>query len=84
MKLPAVGRIRPLTMLKKVVFPAPFGPMRLTMDLSGISKSTALTATRPPKALVIPRVSRMFEVSSVISANHCLAGLPRSQEKRSE
>src|SRR3954470_13735351 len=47
-------------MLKNVVFPAPFGPMRLTMDLSGILKSTALTATRPPKTLVIPLASRMF------------------------
>src|SRR5918998_3336507 len=63
-KVPVVGRIRPLTMLKKVVLPAPFGPMRLTMDLSGMSKSTALTATRPPKVLVIPRASSMFVAAS--------------------
>jgi hypothetical protein len=66
-KLPAVGLIRPLTMLKNVVFPAPFGPMRLTMDASGMSKSTALTARRPPKVLVIPRASRIFWVSPVAS-----------------
>src|SRR5215210_8111078 len=57
-KLPAVGSKRPLTMLKNVVLPAPLGPIRLTMDRSGMSKLTALTATRPPKTLVMPRASR--------------------------
>src|SRR5918995_1672062 len=47
-------------MLKNVVLPAPFGPIRLTIERSGMSKSTSLTATRPPKTLVIPRASRMF------------------------
>jgi hypothetical protein len=39
-KPPAVGLYSPLTMLKNVVFPAPFGPIRLMMFLSGMSKST--------------------------------------------
>src|ERR671921_1210048 len=47
-------------MLKNVVLPAPFGPIRLTMERSGMSKSTASTATSPPKILVIPRASRML------------------------
>src|ERR687894_261809 len=47
-------------MLKNVVLPAPFGPIRLTMARSGRSKSTELTATRPPNTLVIPRASRIF------------------------
>src|SRR5918994_933324 len=47
-------------MLKNVVLPAPFGPMRLTMARSGMSKSTELTATSPPKTLVIPRASRIL------------------------
>src|SRR5918997_1010529 len=47
-------------MLKNVVLPAPFGPIRLTMARSGMSKSTELTATRPPNTLVIPRASRIF------------------------
>src|SRR5918998_2048787 len=47
-------------MLKNVVLPAPFGPIRLTIERSGMSKSTSLTAIRPPKTLVIPRASRMF------------------------
>src|SRR5918995_7349896 len=47
-------------MLKNVVLPAPFGPIRLTIERSGMSKSTSLTATRPPKTLAIPRAPRMF------------------------
>src|ERR671918_2435840 len=38
-------------MLKNVVLPAPFGPIRLTIAPSGIVKSTSLTATRPPNSL---------------------------------
>src|ERR687894_412802 len=47
-------------MLKNVVLPAPFGPIRLTIERSGMSKSTELTATRPPKILVMSRASRML------------------------
>src|SRR5918998_1413403 len=47
-------------MLKNVVLPAPFGPIRLTIERSGMSKSTSLTATKPPKTLVIPRASRIL------------------------
>src|SRR5437870_1822556 len=38
-------------MLKKVVLPAPFGPIRLMIEPSGMLKSTSLTATRPPNSL---------------------------------
>src|ERR1700674_1347099 len=38
-------------MLKNVVFPAPFGPIRLTIDPLGTVKSTSSTATRPPNSL---------------------------------
>src|SRR5215218_1579347 len=37
-------------MLKKVVLPAPFGPMRLTIEPCGTVKSTSSTATRPPNS----------------------------------
>src|ERR687894_1211615 len=47
-------------MLKNVVLPAPLGPIRLTIECSGMSKSTSLTATKPPKTLVIPRASRIL------------------------
>src|SRR5215210_1098567 len=56
-------------MLKNVVLPAPFGPIRLTIERSGMSKSTSLTAMRPPKTLVIPRASRMFPFSSATSGS---------------
>src|SRR5919109_2931928 len=38
-------------MLKKVVLPAPFGPIRLTTDPRGIVKSTSSVATCPPNSL---------------------------------
>src|SRR3979490_3393406 len=38
-------------MLKNVVFPAPFGPIRLTIEPVGTEKSTSSTATRPPNSL---------------------------------
>ena len=38
-------------MLKNVVLPAPFGPIRLTIEPRAIVKSTSLTATRPPNSL---------------------------------
>ena len=46
-----------MTTLKNVVFPAPFGPIRPTIERAGMTRSTWLTATRPPKALVTPRAS---------------------------
>ena len=52
-------------MLKNVVLPAPFGPIRLTIERSGMSKSTELTATSPPKTLVIPRASMMLATFSL-------------------
>jgi len=45
-------------MLKNVVLPAPFGPIRLTIDFSGIVKSTSFTATRPPNSLRTATASR--------------------------
>src|SRR6059058_4801045 len=38
-------------MLKNVVLPAPFGPIRLEMLRSSMWKSTSSTATRPPNSL---------------------------------
>src|SRR5215212_5138126 len=38
-------------MLKNVVFPAPLGPMIDTIERSGITNETSLTATRPPNVL---------------------------------
>ena len=44
-------------MLKRVVLPAPLGPMRETIRSGCTVKSTSLTATRPPKRLVSRRTS---------------------------
>src|SRR3954470_11677026 len=44
-------------MLKMVVLPAPFGPMRPLMSPSGTSNEAAFTARRPRKDLEIARAS---------------------------
>ena len=46
-------------MLKKVVLPAPFGPMIETIDFGATSIETSLTASRPPKTLVMLTVDRI-------------------------
>src|SRR3954471_9171032 len=48
---PFVGLYTPVSMLKNVVFPAPFGPMSETIALAGTVNSTSSTATRPPNSL---------------------------------
>src|ERR671930_1417977 len=47
-------------MLKNVVFPAPFGPIRLTTEPRGMMKSTSFVATRPPNSLRTLSATRMF------------------------
>ena len=46
-------------MLKKVVLPAPFGPMIETIDFGATSIEMSLTATRPPNAFVVLTVARI-------------------------
>jgi hypothetical protein len=50
--LPEVGVSIPETRLMKVVFPAPFGPIRPTISPSAMEKETSFTAVSPPKLLV--------------------------------
>src|SRR5687768_13462089 len=52
-------------MLKNVVFPAPFGPIRLTIEPVGIVKSTSLTATRPPNSLRTSDATRMSVIPRI-------------------
>src|SRR3954452_16732051 len=47
---PFVGLYTPVSMLKNVVLPAPFGPMSETIALAGTLNSTSSTATRPPNS----------------------------------
>ncbi len=56
---PLVGLMTPATTLKKVVLPAPLGPIRLMIAPRGISRSTSRTATRPPNVLVTLDARRM-------------------------
>src|SRR6266487_1505559 len=50
-------------MLKNVVLPAPFGPIRLTTEPRGITKSTSLVATRPPNSFRTFSATRMLSPS---------------------
>src|SRR6266581_2406257 len=56
---PASGAKTPATMLKMVVLPAPFGPIRALMPPSGTSKDASETALRPRKDLERFRTSSM-------------------------
>src|ERR671931_9217 len=47
----------PVTTLKKVVFPAPLGPIRAVIDPSRTSSVAPLTARTPPKRLTTASVS---------------------------
>src|SRR6266498_738300 len=55
--LPASGWRWPVMRLKRVVFPAPLGPMMALMDPRGTVKLTPLTAWKPPKLLRSPVTS---------------------------
>src|SRR6266536_5558338 len=52
----------PVMVLKKVVLPAPLGPIRPAILPFSITKSTLFTATRPPNALVTLRASKRFTI----------------------
>src|SRR6266496_417976 len=67
--VPLVGGYRPVIILKNVVLPAPFGPIRPLIEPRSITKSTLLTATKPPKRLVIPVASRTGAMFSLRQLN---------------
>src|SRR5699024_1662712 len=48
---PSVGRYTPVNMLKTVVLPAPFGPIRPTSAPSSIFMDRSSTARRPPNEM---------------------------------
>src|SRR5664280_193525 len=52
---PDVGRCAPARHEKRVVLPAPFGPMTPKISPGATSNETPLTATRPPKRTVSAR-----------------------------
>src|ERR1700690_4414933 len=57
---PPDGFVMPVRQLKRVVLPAPFGPIILAMEFPLILKLTPSTAEMPPKCLVTSFVSRMY------------------------
>src|SRR5580692_1721362 len=56
---PWSGRMKPEKMLKSVVLPAPFGPIRAVIELRWTSRDTSFSARRPLKRLLTPLALRM-------------------------
>src|SRR5579884_4542985 len=56
---PASGRKKPVTRLKRVVLPAPFGPMSAVMDPCSTARLARSTARTPPNARRRSRTSRI-------------------------
>src|SRR5580658_7351116 len=57
---PSLGGSIPLSRLKKVVLPAPFGPMIVRTPPAGISSETSFTAVKPEKRRVSPSVLKTY------------------------
>src|SRR3989338_5133396 len=55
----------PVKTLKKVVLPAPLGPMMEAMCPSSSSKSSESSAVSPPNRFVTPLASRMAAISAL-------------------
>ena len=84
---PAVGRSTPATTLKRVVLPAPFGPMSPVIEPSAIDSEAPSTARNPPKRLWRSRTSIIDSPSAGALAapssvsdgpGMCRRGRPRS------
>ncbi len=56
--VPAVGATSPASALKKVLLPAPFGPISPMMSPAATLRLAPSTARKAPKLLVTPRASR--------------------------
>src|SRR5208282_1438905 len=61
---PALGAWMPVTRLTNVVLPAPLGPISPRISPRSSRIETSSLATRPPKRLVRPRVSRSLAMLS--------------------
>ena len=57
--IPDVGAREPEIKLKRVVLPAPLGPIKPTISPRLIKKSTRSTAANPPKYFLTPFPSRI-------------------------
>ena len=65
--VPASGLVKPASISKVVVLPAPFGPMRPSVSPAVTSKSMPCTAAMPPNDLRSPRTC-----SSVPDGDGCV------------
>ena len=74
---PAVGFSVPETMLKMVLLPDPFGPMRPRISPFATSKDTSFTAVKPPKRFVSPATE-----SIATSCRERSAAVPVSAPRR--
>src|SRR4051794_3872511 len=61
---PEVGRRAPVRQLKKVLLPAPFGPITARISPRWTAKSMPESAVKPPKRTVRPSVERMAAAAS--------------------
>src|SRR3954467_9972123 len=64
--VPRVGARNLVSRLKKVVLPAPLGPMRAWMSPRLTFRSTLFTATKPLNSLVRPWVSRIVSADNTL------------------
>jgi hypothetical protein len=56
---PVSGRSKPVSRLKNVVLPAPFGPISAVILPRSISKCSTSTARRPPNVRTTSSATRM-------------------------
>src|SRR6185312_1550697 len=66
-------------MLNSVVLPAPLGPMSDTIERTGTSMETSLTATRPPNTLLTRSTPRA--VAAACGGPVLVAVMPRSSPR---
>ena len=72
---PDVGRVNPVTRLKTVVLPAPFGPMMPSISPDAQAMSTSSRARRPPKDFDNPSISSSADrPASAMSWRYPVAG----------
>src|SRR5436305_3250931 len=76
-------------MLKNVVLPAPFGPIRLTIEPCGTVKLTSSTATSPPHSLRSASVTSRFSGTGYLGVVqrlvvHAFVELGRSSRARDQ
>src|SRR5256886_2856350 len=74
---PAAGAKRPVSALKSVVFPEPFGPITPTVSPSATTTSTPSRATSPPKRTVSPVTSsKLTVVAGAARPVNAVGGVP--------